>query len=132
MGIFSVIFMFFLFYKAKGNSRHPLCKPGLSKHFLKTKIKLASLRHKFLFPKNHDIFNLTILIVTVKRISKISLREKELFELLEYILNEMQLLLLKQLKFKSEFSFFFIRKFCVKRGCKDMAIDALTLKKLKI
>jgi len=44
MGIFSVIFMFFLFYKAKGNSRHPLCKPGLSKHFLETKIKLASLR----------------------------------------------------------------------------------------
>ena len=124
--------MFFLFYKAKGNSRHPLCKLGLSKYFLKTKIKLASLRHKFLFPKNHDIFNLILLIVIVKIISKISLKEKELFELLEYILNEMQLLLLKQLKFKSEFSFFFIRKFCVKRGCKGMAIDALTLKKLKM
>ena len=132
MGIFSVIFMFFLFYKAKGNSRHPLCKPGLSKHFLKTKIKLASLRHKFLFPKNHDIFNLTILIVIVKIISEISLKEKELFEFLEYILNKIHLFLLKQLKFKSEFSFFFIRKFCVKRGCKGMAIDALTLKKLKI
>ena len=124
--------MFFLFYKAKGNSRHPLCKPGLSKHFLKIKIKLASLRHKFLFPKNHDIFNLTILIVIVKIISEISLKEKELFEFLEYILNKIHLFLLKQLKFKSEFSFFFIRKFCVKRGCKGMAIDALTLKKLKI
>ena len=132
MGIFSVIFMFFLFYKAKGNSRHPLCKPGLSKHFLKTKIKLVSLRHKFLFPKNHDIFNLTILIVIVKIISEISLKEKELFEFLEYILNKIHLFLLKQLKFKSEFSFFFIRKFCVKRGCKGMAIDALTLKKLKM
>ena len=116
MGIFSVIFMFFLFYKAKGNSRHPLCKPGLSKHFLKTKIKLASLRHKFLFPKNHDIFNLTILIVTVKRISKISLREKELFELLEYILNKIHLFLLKQLKFKSEFSFFLYKKVLRKAG----------------
>ena len=73
-----------------------------------------------------------ILLVIIKIISKISLKEKELFELLEYILNEMQLLLLKQLKFKSEFSFFFIRKFCVKRGCKGMAIDALTLKKLKM
>ena len=85
-----------------------------------------------MFLKNHGIFNLTILIVTVKRISKISLREKELFELLEYILNKIHLFLLKQLKFKSEFSFFFIRKFCVKRECKGMAIDALTLKKLKI
>ena len=124
--------MFFSFKDSKGISRHPLCKPGLSKHFLKTKIKLASLRHKFLFPKNHDIFNLILPIVIVKRISKISLKEKELFELLEYILNEIQLLLLKQLKFKSEFSFFFIRKFCVKRGCKGMASAALALKKLLI
>ena len=85
-----------------------------------------------MFLKIHGIFNLTILLVIVKIISKISLKEKELFELLEYILNEMQLLLLKQFKFKSEFSFFFIRKFCVKRGCKGMAIDALTLKKLKM
>ena len=82
--------------------------------------------------KNHDIFNLILLIVIVKIISKIALKEKELFELLEYILNKIHLFLLKQLKFKSEFSFFFIRKFCVKRGCKGMAIDALTLKKLKM
>ncbi|ERK51105.1 hypothetical protein HMPREF1552_01153 [Leptotrichia sp. oral taxon 879 str. F0557] len=48
-----------------------------------------------MFLKIHGIFNLTILLVIVKIISKISLKEKELFELLEYILNEMQLLLLK-------------------------------------
>ena len=84
-----------------------------------------------MFLKNHGIFNLTRLIVIVKIISEISLKEKELFELLEYILNKIHLFLLKQLKFKSEFSFFFIRKFCVKRGCKGMAIDALTLKKIK-
>ena len=34
-------YMFFLFYEAKGNSRHPLCKPGLSKHFFEMKLKLA-------------------------------------------------------------------------------------------
>ena len=30
---FTSFLCFFYFYKAKGNSRHPLCKPGSSKHF---------------------------------------------------------------------------------------------------
>ena len=59
--------MFFLFYKAKGNSRHPLCKPGLSKHFLKTKIKLASLRQSISFQKNHDNFSLIIIDSNIKQ-----------------------------------------------------------------
>ena len=83
-----MIYIFFLFYNVKGINRHPLYNPRSSKHFLKIKIKLTSFKQKFLFPKNHDIFNLTILIVIVKIISEISLKEKELFELLEYILNK--------------------------------------------
>ena len=68
--------MFFLFLKAKGNNRHPLCNPGLSKHFLKIKIKLALLKQKFLFPKNHDNFNLvTTVDLTKSKSNKIPLEE---------------------------------------------------------
>ena len=49
-------------------------------------------------------------------------------ELLKNILNKIYLSILEKLIFKSEFSFSFIRKFCVKRGCKGMAFDALALK----
>jgi len=51
-----------------------------------------------------------------------------LSELLKNILNKIYLSILEKLIFKSEFSFSFIRKFCVKRGCKGMAFDALALK----
>ena len=51
--------------------------PGSSKHFLKIKIKLALLKQKFLFPKNHDNFNLiTTVDLTKSKSNKISLEEK--------------------------------------------------------
>ena len=43
INIIPIIFIFFLFYKVKGINRHPLYNPRLSKHFLKTKLKLATL-----------------------------------------------------------------------------------------
>ena len=43
INIFPIIFIFFLFYKVKGINRHPLYNPRLSKYFLKTKLKLATL-----------------------------------------------------------------------------------------
>ena len=59
--------MLFLYYKAKGNSRHPLFKPGLSKHFFETETKLAMLKQSFSFQKNHDIFNLIMKAVLIKK-----------------------------------------------------------------
>ena len=51
--------MFFLFLKAKGNNRHPLCNPGLSKHFFVTKTKLAIAQTIVFIPKKsrHFKFN---------------------------------------------------------------------------
>ena len=43
INILPIIFIFFLFYKVKGINRHPLYNPRLSKYFLKTKLKLATL-----------------------------------------------------------------------------------------
>ena len=45
----------------------PLYNLGSSKHSLKIKIKLALLRQKFLFPKNHDIFSLITKINLIKK-----------------------------------------------------------------
>ena len=69
--MFFIIFLVFLCFKAKGNSRHRLSNPGLSKNFLKIKIKLALLKQKFLFPKNHDIFSLIKTIDLTKTKNKI-------------------------------------------------------------
>ena len=66
INIFPTI-LYLSFLKAKGNSRHPLCNPGLSKNFLEIKIKLALLKQKFLFPKNHDIFSLITKINLIKK-----------------------------------------------------------------
>ena len=73
------------------------------------------LKQSFLFQKNHDTLNLIITII-IKKISKISLKKKELFEHLEKILKLINLLELRYSLFESKFYFFFIRKFCVKRG----------------
>ena len=43
INILPIIFIFFLFYKVKVITRHPFYNPRLSKHFLKTKLKLATL-----------------------------------------------------------------------------------------
>ena len=38
---FFIIFILFFYFNAKGNNRHPLCNPSLSKHFFEIKLKLA-------------------------------------------------------------------------------------------
>jgi len=63
-------------------------QPGSSKHFLKIKIKLALLKQKFLFPKNHDIFSL---IKTVNLTKTNNIREK-----LKYYLNKLNIFKIKK------------------------------------
>ena len=138
--IFSIIYIFFLFYNVKEIIRHPLYNPRSSKHFFeifpnfiwessqniyyldkpellrkRNSLRKTSLKQSFLFQKNHDTLNLIITII-IKKIIKISLKKKELFEHLEKILKLINLLELRYSLFESKFYFFFIRKFCVKRG----------------
>ena len=92
--IFSIIYIFFLFYNVKEIIRHPLYNPRSSKHFFeifpnfiwessqniyyldkpellrkRNSLRKTSLKQSFLFQKNHDTLNLIITII-IKKIFK--------------------------------------------------------------
>ena len=63
--------MFFLFLKAKGNNRHPLCNPGLSKHFFEIKTKLANAQTVVFIPKKSRHSNL----ITIDYLTKTNIKQ---------------------------------------------------------
>ena len=85
MNVFSVIYMFFLFYKAKGNSRHPLCNPGSSKHFLKSRHFMFN--HNNYFDKDSIDKFIILIIIKIFVIRLKFKKQREFVELLSLVLG---------------------------------------------